>query len=90
MKPNYPLSDMIRQDLESVAKSLPQVDDKDHVLNIIRNYEIGGWYFVDDYVTEINLIASIQPRRATILQKIGKYLTKGVEWFTGLKIWEIR
>lgn len=84
MKPNYPLSDMIRQDLESVAKSLPQVDDKDHVLNIIRNYEIGGWHFVDDYVTEIKLIASPQPPQSTISTGIGEWLSKGFERLTEL------
>lgn len=91
MKPvNYPLSSMIKADLLSVAESLPEVDEKDHKFNILNNYEVGGWSFVDAYVDSILLMASLQPRRDTVIQKIGKYLDRGVEWFTGLKIWEIR
>lgn len=90
MKPNYHLSDMIRQDLESIAESLTERDGKDHKEALFHHYEIGCWNFVNAYIDEFDLLNPVQSSGDTILQKMGKYLTKGVEWFTGLKIWEIR
>ena len=74
MKPNYHLSDMIRQDLEAIAKTLTKRDGKDHTEALFNHYETGSWWFVNAYIDEFDLINPLQPRRDTIIQKIGKYL----------------
>lgn len=47
------ISDLIRQDLLNVARSLPKTEDNHEDL-ILLYYKIGGWHLVDIYVDGVH------------------------------------
>lgn len=81
---NHPLSDMVKSDLISIAKSLPATG-ANHELNIINYYLEGGWELVNEYIDETMVSFDLnKPAEATFSEKVSTWVDKAISFVTGL------